>query len=67
MVFETVLVWRSILLSGNLWDVENGPEFGDEINLVVPGFNSGWNKVQGIWTPDENSPGNITTDFGKLV
>ena len=21
-------------LSGNLWDVENGPEFGDEINLV---------------------------------
>jgi glucose/arabinose dehydrogenase len=53
-------------LSGNLWDVENGPEFGDEINLVVPGFNSGWNKVQGIWTPDENSPGNITADFGGL-
>ena len=21
-------------LSGNLWDVENGPEFGDEINLL---------------------------------
>jgi glucose/arabinose dehydrogenase len=53
-------------LSGNLWDVENGPEFGDEINLVEPGFNSGWNKIQGIWTPDENSPGNITTDFEGL-
>jgi glucose/arabinose dehydrogenase len=53
-------------LTGNLWDVENGPEFGDEINLVEPGFNSGWNKVQGIWTPDENTPGNITTDFEAL-
>jgi len=37
-------------LSGNLWDTENGPNFGDEINLVKPGFNSGWEKVQGFWT-----------------
>ena len=37
-------------LTGKLWDTENGPTFGDEINLVEPGFNSGWNKVQGIWT-----------------
>jgi aldose sugar dehydrogenase len=37
-------------ITGNLWDTENGPAFGDEINLVQPGFNSGWNKVQGIWT-----------------
>jgi glucose/arabinose dehydrogenase len=37
-------------LTGKLWDTENGPFFGDEINLVEPGFNSGWNKVQGIWT-----------------
>jgi aldose sugar dehydrogenase len=36
-------------LTGKLWDTENGPLFGDEINLVEPGFNSGWNKVQGIW------------------
>src|SRR4029079_5536427 len=36
-------------LSNNLWDTENGPQFGDEINLVKPGFNSGWEKVQGIW------------------
>jgi aldose sugar dehydrogenase len=34
-----------------LWDTENGPNYGDEINLVEPGFNSGWAKVQGIWTP----------------
>jgi len=36
-------------VSGKLWDTENGPNFGDEINLVEPGFNSGWNKVQGLW------------------
>jgi glucose/arabinose dehydrogenase len=36
-------------VTGNLWDTENGPFFGDEINLVKPGFNSGWSKVQGIW------------------
>jgi aldose sugar dehydrogenase len=36
-------------VSGNLWDTENGPAFGDEINLVKPGFNSGYARVQGIW------------------
>ncbi len=36
-------------VTGNLWDTENGPAFGDELNLVRPGFNSGWAKVQGIW------------------
>lgn len=36
-------------LSGKLWDTENGAYNGDEINLVKPGFNSGWGKVQGIW------------------
>ena len=34
--------------TGNLWDTENGPDCGDEINLVEPGFNSGWEKVQGM-------------------
>jgi len=34
-------------LTGNLWDTENGPDTGDEINLVFPGFNSGWSQVQG--------------------
>ena len=36
-------------LTGNLWDTENGPDYGDEINLVEPGFNSGWKKIHGIW------------------
>jgi len=39
-------------VTGNLWDTENGPAYGDEINLVKPGFNSGWNKVQGFWKND---------------
>ena len=36
-------------LSGTLWDTENGYLFGDEINLVEPGFNSGWARTQGLW------------------
>jgi len=38
-------------VTGKLWDTENGPNYGDEINLVERGFNSGWAQVQGIWTP----------------
>jgi glucose/arabinose dehydrogenase len=34
-------------LTGNLWDTENGPVHYDEINLVRPGFNSGWYTVLG--------------------
>lgn len=34
-------------LTGILWDTENGPAGFDEINIVLPGFNSGWNKVMG--------------------
>ena len=41
-------------VTGNLWDTENGPEYGDEINLVLPGFNSGWEQIQGIWKPNRN-------------
>jgi glucose/arabinose dehydrogenase len=47
-------------VTGKLWDTESGPEFGDEVNLVEPGFNSGWNKIQGVWETNENFPGNVT-------
>lgn len=33
--------------TGALWDAENGPELYDEVNLVRPGFNSGWLKIMG--------------------
>lgn len=34
-------------LTGVLWDTENGPADYDEINVVLPGFNSGWERVMG--------------------
>lgn len=34
-------------ITGNLWDTENGAGSNDEINLIEPGFNSGWLRVQG--------------------
>lgn len=66
-------------VTGKLWDTENGPQFGDEINMVEPGFNSGSDRVYGIWEADEfgdrvknikgesveigNNPANLV-DFG---
>jgi glucose/arabinose dehydrogenase len=35
-------------ITGNIWDTENGPGNSDEINLVEPGFNSGWQEIQGM-------------------
>jgi aldose sugar dehydrogenase len=43
-------------LTGNLWDSENGPVYGDEINLVEPGFNSGWGQVMGVWERGGGDP-----------
>ena len=34
-------------VSQKLWMTENGPDSYDEINIVEPGFNSGWHKVMG--------------------
>jgi aldose sugar dehydrogenase len=34
-------------VTGSLWDTENGEEIYDELNIVRPGFNSGWAKVMG--------------------
>src|SRR5215218_4294530 len=36
-------------VTGKLWFTENGPQFGDEINLAEPGSNSGSDKLFGIW------------------
>jgi len=42
-------------VSGDLWDSENGPSSFDEVNRVVPGFNSGWEQIMG---PDARDPQN---------
>lgn len=34
-------------LTESLWDTENGEDEYDEINIVNPGFNSGWHKIMG--------------------
>jgi aldose sugar dehydrogenase len=34
-------------LTGNLWETENGEENYDELNMIKPGFNSGWAKIMG--------------------
>jgi glucose/arabinose dehydrogenase len=54
-------------LTGNLWDTENGPNYGDEINLVEPGFNSGFFKVQGIWQNEKGNLGDVLLNPKDLV
>ena len=48
-------------LTNNLWETENGPIHNDEINLVYPGFNSGWHEIYGF------SNSQLDFDTKKLV
>ncbi len=55
-------------VTGSLWDTENGPTGGDEINLVYHGFNSGWSLIQGFSNNDLLDNGATPDDlvnFGK--
>jgi len=53
-------------ITGSLWDTENGPHEGDEINLVYPGFNSGWHEIYGFSTSLEKfNKNNLVTFDGK--
>jgi aldose sugar dehydrogenase len=54
-------------VTGYLWDSENGPNFGDELNLVQPGFNSGWASVQGYWKPNVEKMGPLKLRPNDLV
>jgi aldose sugar dehydrogenase len=51
-------------ITGKLWDTENGPGYGDEINLVEPGFNSGWSRIEGptVRNNYENSSNNYRAE-----
>lgn len=42
-------------VTGILWDTENGENTYDEINTVKPGFNSGWDKVMGPISRNNNT------------
>src|ERR687898_774633 len=50
-------------VTGYLWDTENGPDWFDEINLVLPGFNSGWAAVQGPASAPENEGADVEEDL----
>jgi glucose/arabinose dehydrogenase len=50
-------------VTGNLWDTENGFNDFDEINIVRPGFNSGWTKVMGPIGRSNVTPGNDLVNF----
>jgi glucose/arabinose dehydrogenase len=50
-------------VTGYLWDTENGPDWFDEINLVLPGFNSGWAAVQGPASAPENEEADVEEDL----
>jgi glucose/arabinose dehydrogenase len=53
-------------VTGNLWETENGRSTDDEINLVLPGFNSGWREVIGFSNQtDEFNSENLETFGGK--
>ena len=54
-------------IAGNLWDTENGPEYGDEINLVKRGFNSGWIEVQGIWEGGKDKPAQVASNPSESI
>jgi glucose/arabinose dehydrogenase len=49
--------------TGALWNVEDGPRVYDEMNLVRPGFNSGWTQVMG---PLERTNGKSIADLVNL-
>lgn len=50
-------------VTGYIWDTENGPDWFDEINLVLPGFNSGWAAIQGPASAPENEGADTEDDL----
>jgi glucose/arabinose dehydrogenase len=52
-------------VTGNMWDTENGSEDKDEINLVFPGFNSGWTSVMGMAPKKFDTNENLVNFGGK--
>ena len=53
-IYYSYGIWNSFGIAFDpitkiLWDTQIGLPFGDEINVVNPGFNSGYNKIDGTW------------------
>jgi aldose sugar dehydrogenase len=52
-------------VTGAIWDTENGADDKDELNLVKPGFNSGWSQVMGFPPKRFNPQDDLVTFGGK--
>jgi aldose sugar dehydrogenase len=52
-------------LTKNVWDTENGPASNDEINLVKPGFNSGWQTIMGPISVSGNTESELVSFPGS--
>jgi glucose/arabinose dehydrogenase len=53
-------------VTGILWETENGSNYGDEINVILPGFNGGWRQGLGLSAEYENFK-NKEFDKNKLI
>lgn len=49
-------------LTGKLWETEHAQKGGDEVNIIQPGLNYGWDKI----TYGRNYDGSVSTEFVKL-
>ena len=52
-------------VTGSVWDTENGANDKDEVNLVKPGFNSGWSQVMGFPPKRFNAENDLVNFNGK--
>ena len=48
-----------------IWDTENGPASNDEINIVEPGFNSGWQTIMGPISSSGNTEDDLVNFEGS--
>ena len=48
-----------------IWDTENGPASNDEINIVGPGFNSGWQTIMGPISSSGNTEEDLVNFEGS--
>jgi aldose sugar dehydrogenase len=54
-------------VTNNLWDVENDGSFNDEVNIVKPGFNSGYGMITGLSVEAPAAPSAVVNFSGKGI
>lgn len=54
-------------VTNNLWDVENDGSLNDEVNLVKPGFNSGYGMITGLSVESPAVPSALVNFSGKGI